>query len=315
MLIFLYGQDSFRSSRKLKGIIEQYQKVRPGGLNLIRLDFQDNNFEDFKESVETQPMFSLKKLIVLEHTFSNLDLGEKILNYLKTKERGLENNILVFFEAGETDLRHPLLSFLKKSAQVQEFKVQTNSSLTSWIKQEVTEMGGRITPAAVEKLVAQSGSDSWGLMNEMIKLVNFKGGQPIEGRDVDLLVGSKDRTEANIFKTIDAVAGGNKKVALSLLSRHLAQGGSPIYLLTMIVYQFRNLLIARDLLDKGKSLPDIIRVTGWKSFMAQKYYSLVQKFSRPRLKSIYAKILETDLKIKTGKINPRRGLELLVVEI
>lgn len=43
--------------------------------------------------------------------------------------------------------------------------------------------------------------------------------------------------------------------------------------------------------------------------------SLAQKFSIEDLKRIYAKILEIDSKIKTGKIDEKMAIETLILEI
>jgi len=315
MLIFLYGSDGLRLSRKLQDILARHQKVRPGGLNLIRLDFSRDGFDDFRESLETRPMFAAKKLIVLEQPFASRDLSAKLLNYLREDHSCLTENILVLVETGEIDARHPLLAFLKKNAQTQEFPALSGAALKTWVKREVVRLGGQIDPSAVEKLAVNFSQDSWALLNEIVKLVSFAQGRMIGESDVDQLAGTKAKIEANVFKTIDAIAAGDKKTALKLLSQHFAQGVSPVYLLTMIAYQFRNLLIARDLLDRGRSGLAIGRATGWQGFLAHKYSALVQRFTRSRLEGIYNQILETDFKIKTGKADPRRALELLVVEI
>jgi DNA polymerase-3 subunit delta len=97
------------------------------------------------------------------------------------------------------------------------------------------------------------------------------------------------------------------------MSQHFEEGGSPIYLLAMINYQFRNLLLVKDLLEKKNSLDIVLKLTQLNPFVARKCCSLSQKFTFSRLKTIYAQILETDFKIKTGKILPRQGLEMMII--
>ena len=310
MILFLYGQDSFRSRKKLKEIIEQYQKVRPGGLSLF---CTEDNFSSFKSQIENQSVFVEKKLVVIENVLANRDLSQKFLEYLKEKEKLLRDDILIFFEAKEFNSNNSLFTFLKKTAQTQEFKLLALPALRLWIRQEVKEQGTEIEDLAIDQLITFFNNDLWSLSNEIKKLASLKAGRKIEVSDIGLL--AKPKIETNIFKTIDAVAAGDNKKALKLINQHLEGGDSPIYLLTMVSYQFRNLLLIKDLLEKKNSLDVILKLTKLNPFVARKACFLSQKFTFKGLKVIYSQILDTDFKIKTGKISPRQGLELMISEI
>ncbi|OHA62817.1 MAG: DNA polymerase III subunit delta [Candidatus Wildermuthbacteria bacterium GWA2_46_15] len=310
MILFLYGQDSFRSRKKLKEIIEQHQKVRPGGLNLFYHDFLEDNFSDFRSQIENQSMFVEKKLVVIENVLDNQDLSQKFLEYLKEKEKLLRDDILIFFEVKEFNLNNSLFTFLKKIAQTQEFKPLALPALRLWIRQEAKEQGTEIEDPAIDQLIAFFNNDLWSLSSEIKKLASLKADRKIEISDIGLL--SRAKIETNIFKTIDAVASGDKKNALKLINQHLEEGDSPTYLLAMVNYQFRNLLLIKDLLEKKNSLDVILKLTRLNPFVARKGYFLSQKFTFKKLKIIYSQILDTDFKIKTGKISPRQGLELMI---
>jgi DNA polymerase III delta subunit len=309
MLFLLYGTDTLRSRRKLQEIIGEFEKrTRRGGIDLVRLDFAERpaeRFSEFQLGQETLPMFSQKKLIVLENVFSNPEFCQKILGVLK----GQEGNILIFFETKVVDEKNPLFSFLLKKAKVQEFKLLVAASLKTWIKKEITCLGGAVSPGAVERLAFFWGSDLWGLSNEVRRLVALRQRKAIEPQDI--VPSPYVSVETNIFKTIDELGAGRRKEAFSLVEQHLEKGDAPPYLLAMIAYQFRNLLVLKELSEKGKPLS----VLPFKSFQLNKYRLLAGKFSFSLLKRIYAKILTVDFRIKTGKIDSRRGLELLVHDI
>ena len=109
MILFLYGQDSFRSRRKLREIVEESkQKVRQSGLSLF---YTEDNFVDFRNQMETRSMFVEKKLGVIENILANQDLSQRFLEYLKGKEKLLRDDILIFFEAEEFNLQNPLFDF------------------------------------------------------------------------------------------------------------------------------------------------------------------------------------------------------------
>jgi len=69
MIIFLYGQDSYRINQKIKEIIKGYEAKNPSGLNLVKLDLAENRLEDFFESAKSSSLIPEKKLIILKNIF------------------------------------------------------------------------------------------------------------------------------------------------------------------------------------------------------------------------------------------------------
>lgn len=313
MMILLYGQDDFRSGLKLKEIVDQYRKVRHRGLNLSFIDFKENQFSDFKEKMETISIFTDKRFIVFSNLLGNQDLSKEVLGYLEKNSQKHKDDIFVFFEKDKFNIGNPLPSFLKKTAKIQEFKLLSGKPLSLWIEKEVERLGGEIDFPASKKMAEIFNGDPWTLANEIKKLVAFKNRKKIGIQDIEL--STELKVETNIFKTIDAIASLDRKAALKLLNQHLENGDSPIYLLGMIGYQFKNILIIKDLVQRNMSWPMILKTSGLNGFVVKKCYSLASRFSFSKLKSIYLELLTVDIKMKTGKISPRQGLELLVTRI
>lgn len=311
MIIFLYGQDTYRSRQKLNEIIEHYKKIHRSGLNFKYFDGEKLNFQDFKNEVQSVSMFSEKKLIILENIIKNKDFKEKFLANSK-KFLGSEN-IILFYETEEITEKDPLFKFLIKNAKSQEFKSLEGQRLKSWIKKEFSNYQTEITSEALEKLIEFVGNDLWQLSNEIKKLVNYKPKQRIEVKDIELLV--RPKFENDIFLTIDAIAGKNKKKALKLIHQHLEKGDSPLYLLSMINFQFRNLLIMKSGELGHELYANYIPIPGMHPYVIRKTKQQIKKFTLEELKKIYQKIFQIDLAIKTGKIDPQTALDMFVAEI
>jgi len=309
MIIFLYGKDTYRSKQKLQDIVESYQKIHKSGLNLKCFDGDDFNIDSLRDGIQQASMFEEKKLIVLRNVFGVKD-EEKLLDFLKSVRKS-EDIILVYEEKVKKD--NPLYRFLKKQAKCQEFSLLEDSKLKIWLKKELSKYNIEISQEALIRLVNSAGNDLWQQGNEIKKLVNFRKGGRIEVGDVDLLV--RPRIEADIFKTIDAMAQKNRKQALFLLHKHLEKGDNPLYLLSMISFQFRNLLIVKSLMEKNTPYYSIVKKSELHPFIVRKSYSQAGGFTFPELKKIYQRIFEVDLGIKTGRVNPEAGLDLLITEI
>ena len=311
MIYFIYGEDSYRSKRKLEEIISGYKKVHKSGLNLIYIDASREDFKDFYSNLQITPMFAEKKLIVLKDAFNNEKFQEDFLENIE-KLKNIKD-IIVIYEVGAPDKRTKFFKTLQKNSECQEFGFLDLALVKKWVTRELDNNSAKIASDALDLLVGFVGNDLWQMGNEINKLSSYKAGAIIKREDVETMV--KPNIENDIFKTIDALVSKNKKLALSLLHKHIDDGDPPLKLLAMIAYQFRTLLIIKDLQDKKQPYGAIAKKSGLHPFAVQKNYYLCNQFSIDQLKKIYHKIFKIDFDIKTGKIESEMALDLLIAEI
>lgn len=316
MIIFLYGKDLYRAKEKLDEIIGSYKKVHKSGLNLIWINAKEKDFRDFSDNFKIVSMFAEKKLVVLKNVFSakggpasgwEEDFSEEIKNLKNSKD------IIVVFEDSLPDQRNKLFKELKKEAKSQEFDSLSGVQLRNWIRKEAEKNKAKFNGSAEVALLSAVGNDLWKTANEIKKLADYKKGKIIEKEDVELMV--KPKIETDIFKTIEAVASKNKSQALLFLRKHLEAGDNPLQLLSMFAYQFRNLLIIKELSAQGGPVSGLQKKSGLRPFVVKKTYYLCSQFSLDELKKIYRKIFQIDLDIKTGRIEPELALELFITGI
>jgi DNA polymerase III subunit delta len=311
MIYFIYGEDSYRAKRKLEEIVLGYKEKHKSGLNLIYADADEKDFKDFYSNLKTNSMFAEKKLVVLKNVFNDAKFQEDFLENIKNLEE--IKDIIIVYEDSPADKRTKLFKALQKHAKCQEFEFLQPAMLRSWILEEFKRNKAQINPDALDLLVNFIGSDLFQMANEINKLSNYRAGGVVKKEDVELLV--RPNIENEIFKTIDAIASKDKKLALSLLSKHMENGDAPLYVLSMIAYQFRNLLIIKELQDMQKPYAVVVKKSGLHPFVAQKSYYMCNQFSADKLKKIYQKIFQIDSDIKTGKIEPELALDLFLAEI
>jgi len=311
MIYFLYGPDNFRSRKKLNEIIEEYKKVHKSGLNLIYIDAKDADYKGFYSNFKITSMFAEKKLIVLKNIFlakgGSAKFQEEFLENLKSIEE--LKDIIIIYEGDAVDARTKFFKELKKKVKCQEFDVLQPVMISKLIFSEFEAKGVKINADATALLLSFAGNNLWRLSNEINKISNYKKNGVVTKEDVELLV--RPNIENDIFKTIDALASKNKKEALTLLHKHLDNGDNSLYLLSMIAYQFRNLLAVKELIEKRRSLSG----SGLHPFVVKKISYLCGSFTLAQLKNIYQKIFEIDADIKTGKIDAELALDLLVSQI
>ena len=311
MIIFLYGQDSYRAQEKLSEIIAHYKEVRKSGLNLIDIDAGKTDFSKVYDVLKISSMFAETKLVTLKNVFSGKSFQEDFLKELKLLQS--LKDVIVVFENDVVDQRLKLFKLLLKECKSQEFALLDSKNLKIWAQKEFEKLKAKINNDALDALLSCTRNDLWRLFNEIKKLVDFKDGQVVRKEDVQMLV--KPNIETDIFKTIDALAQKDKKQALGLLHNHLENGDNSLYLLSMIAFQFRNLLMVKELSEKGLMYASIVKKSGLHPFVVKKSYFLCRQFSFEELKNIYRSIFKIDSDIKIGKIDAETALDLFVSKI
>ena len=70
MIIFIYGNDAYRVSQKIKEYIKIFQQKHGAGLGFQKFDLKEKSgFEEMKKFFEISSMFATKKLAVTDNFF------------------------------------------------------------------------------------------------------------------------------------------------------------------------------------------------------------------------------------------------------
>jgi DNA polymerase-3 subunit delta len=209
---------------------------------------------------------------------------------------------------------HPLVALVKKVGQVREFAPPRGRELSRWIAQQVQREECEITPAAADLLASTSGTDPAVLRQEIAKLATYVGPQGRIDERVVAELASAGRL-SDIFALVDAIGQRRRAQAMVELHRLLEAGQHPLYILTMVVRQFR-LLIQVKALPAGERQPDAVaRVLKMHPYVAEKVVVQSQPFRQEELEQIYHRLVQAEQEVKTGKRDGEVALELVVVEV
>ena len=220
-----------------------------------------------------------------------------------------DSTILVFTE-GSLSANNPMLRMLKPVSRVEELSAPSGEALARWVKSTVEAKGASISPTANRSITDLVGSDLWTLDQELEKLTLFCAGKEIQESDVSELV-SQVR-EASIFTAVDAMIEGQPGVALRLLHQLHQDGKEPLYIISMVERQLRLLALARDAMDRGVPQNELKGRLGTSSdFVVRKTAEQARRHPMSEIILRYNHLLEADLAIKLGKLEPELALELL----
>ena len=305
MIIFLYGPDTWRLSKKLAEIVEEYKKRISG--DFLVVDALEERGDRFFAALGQSSLFQGKKFIVVKNVIANKDFKENLLGRMGDVVKSSHN--IVFCQEGKVLKTDRLLSSLKKNAQVMEFALLAGEKLDAWIVAEFAAVGRKIERAKARLLAQRAGDDLWNLNNEIQKISHCAEPGEIAAGDVEKSGAAAG--DANIFATVEAIAQRDKRRALELVKEHIAKGDHPLYLLAMIAGQFRNLLLVKMCAEEGIPTARL----GMHPYVLSKSAAQSRRFKIEELKHIYGLICRADLDIKTGRIDAEAGLDLLLTQI
>ncbi len=328
MLHVFVGDDDFSIRQALEEIKKSIGDATALMTNTTVLDGKEVTVEQLRNACDTVPFLADKRLVIVEGLPDRFESGErsakKKSNRTDTTSGEFQKfadalkNLPPFTEAviigGAVKPANPLVRALALLTKTRYFPVLKEAPLRAWIEQRVKEAGGSIAPAAVAQLTKFVGNDLWTMSSEVDKLILYAGGRRIEDADVKEIVSYAQ--EANVFAMVDAILEGRTGFAQRLMQQLMREGMVPALLLVMLARQVRIILQVKEMRSSGRTRAEIQKKLGLTSdFLLRKAWEQADSYSMERLRELYHRLLETDLAIKTGKMEGDLAMDILIVEL
>lgn len=317
-IFFLYGNDEFAISRKLKEFESDFSDSSSADMNTARLDARTASENDFNNAVNAMPFLAKRRLVLLANPSSKYNNPAVRKKFFEFIEKMQDTTRLVMYESVDPRdaEKHWLVKWAEKNEkliQVRAFMLPRLKDMTGWIVNETRNQNGKIEPRAAEMLKDMVGVDTRQAGMEIAKLLAYVNwARPVTVQDVEAVC--IVTSQQSVFDFVDALANGNGKSAQHLLHR-LLENEDPFSLWGMVVRQFRLLMQAREILDGRGNKDDVARALGVHPFVAEKTTQQAARFSIEALESIYHQLLNIDEGVKTGRVSLDLALDTLVMEL
>jgi DNA polymerase-3 subunit delta len=317
-LYFLFGNDEFAISRKLKDFESDFNDPTSADMNTARLDARTVSENDLNNALNAMPFLAKRRLVLLANPsakYNNASARKKFLEFIG---KAPDTTRLVMYESIEPrDVdKHWLVKWAEKNnklIQTRAFMLPRLKDMTGWIINETKSQGGQIESRAAEMLKDMVGVDTRQAGMEIAKLLAYVNwARPVIGSDVEAVC--IVTSQQSVFDFVDALSNGDGKSAQHLLHR-LLETEDPFSLWGMVVRQFRLLIQAREILDGRGNKDDVARALGVHPFVAEKATQQAAHFSMESLEAIYHRLLKIDEGVKTSQITLDLALDTLVVEL
>ena len=328
MAIYLfYGEETYLLETRVKKIKKEYQQLILG-INFIQVD--DTNVEELIADLETPAFGFDKKLIIAKNTGifkkekkttksdskkkkvddTKLPLNEKIAKYIQGNLEELKNTVDLVFVEQEVD-KNALYQTIEKVGEVKEFALLKLPDLIANIKKITVAYKVNIDDATAKYLVECCGTSMQDLINELRKLIEYKGeNSNITKQDIDLLC--TKQIQAVIFDLTDNL--GKKEISKALeVYNGLISNKEPIQKILITLYNhFKKLYIIKIAEKYNEDVATAMNLKPNQLFLVSKYKTQARYFETQELREVLEALIDLDANYKIGLISLEIGLEAIL---
>lgn len=291
MIRYFYGENTYTA----RAAIDELAATLSA--KLAWLDREDLDQQSFSQRVGqgTTGLFGRQLLVVRDAS----RLPKAMQTDITRAAGGSGSEEVVIWDRQAPDKRAGLWRELQKNSR--GFSHVAEPELINWLLSRARQAGVTLEAAAAISLIRRLGVDQWRLSSELDKLILTAN--PVTAAQVETAI-TVGNAETQIFSLLDALAGGKSQEALGQLQNLLQAGEDELYILSMLAYQFRTLLLIKSGLAAD---------AGINPYVIRRQTANAKRFSLLQLQEMLTKILATDFSIKQGKIDPRTGVTMLIL--
>ncbi len=312
-VLFLVGEEDFRREEELDRRRKQIFGSRTPDLDYSVFYGSQSNAREILESARTLPFLSGRRLVVVREADELPEADRELLAAYCRKP--VKTSCLVL------DLRDPAgaaaFSSVFKSPGVEcvECRPPSAGEMSDWIVKRARQAGKKIAADAAAVILERCGRDLPAAAGAIENLALYAGERELITRqDAEALIPRS--AESETFDLLRQIENGRTVAALAVLQNLFREGKEESEILGLLGWQLRRLKRAKELLAAGASPEEMTRELNLKS---RSLLDLVLRQARsPRFSDPEGKLawlLETDAAIKSGRVKPQFGLELLTIRL
>jgi DNA polymerase-3 subunit delta len=322
VVYLFYGDDERAMLDEVAAFQTKLGDATTASMNTTQLEGSALTLDAVRSSALAAPFLATKRLVVTKtasKVFSSEGLRKQFIELLDTIPA--ETRLVLLEVLAQDDLKRWDKHWLNKWAStskdrvyIRQFLLPKGAMMAAWIRQKTKDLGGEIDPQAASDLAELVGSNKEAAQHEIEKLLAHAAFQrAITPRDVEkvsLIIGE----QGDFFALIDSLTSGQTAKSMEMLEDLLMER-EPIVLFFSLVSHFRLLLQAREIVDTGRGDVDIARELGIHPYRAEKLAAQARRFTMSALEAIYQRLVDLDLQIKTGEIEPELAIETFVANL
>lgn len=305
----LYGEEAYLK-KQYRDKLVQGVLAEGDSMNYQHVQGKDYAVAQLIDFAETMPFLAQRRVIVMENTGILKSGGEELAEYFKAP---CETTTWILVE-NDCDKRSRLYKAADKAGLCVEFGVQDANTLKRWLAGILKKEGKQIRESTLELFLEQAGSDMNIIRQELEKLLCYTmDKEVIEASDVE--AACIPRITGHIFDMVDAIGMRNGSKALALYNELQALREPPARILYLIGRQMNILLQIKELKALGTDQKTMAAKVGVPPFAMNKYVKQAGMYRSSQLKDALRRCIEADEAIKTGRLQDKLSVELLIFDL
>lgn len=294
MLYFIYGEDSYRSRKKIREIIANLTERDPTA-TMHRLDSENANEEKISDLISGQNLFGHKSVTVFDGVFES-----ELADFLsaRVKEMAEPRNVYIILEKKpDTKL---VKSISKYASKVSKLDKLSAVKTKEWLINEAAERGLKLSEQEIGFLSSNFAADLWAI-SQALELKSLGGGIDVR------------KFLYNPFGLADLFASKKKPEAFRHFHDNLNAGVAAEEMFWRLWWQARVLLAVLSCKEAGLNDFQIKKATGLHPFVVRKSLSALSNYSREELESIWENLFLLWRDSRSGKTELGGGIERLIL--
>lgn len=311
-IVLIHGEEKFYIEKYLD-LIKNYYHVQ----NFDKYDISD--FEHIYSSCETIPMFSDKRLILLENcdlTKTGISKNKSSINSLISYIKDIPEYSLIIITTSENVFKSKLFKEISNNGNVIEFNKLNRNQLKSYIIHYLSDkkISNRIVDIFIEYslyLIKNSDKTLVDVNNELEKFKNIEG-EEITEDDLNSLINQYDK---NIFDLTDSIASKNLSKTIYYLDIIIKDQTDVFKTFHMIIRLFRNLLYTKELMRLKFSQSQILKKLKISQYELKKIQQFVKNWRYNELRFAIHKLYSVETTLKSSPVDSKFYLENSIMQI
>jgi DNA polymerase-3 subunit delta len=309
MFTLYHGNNSFLSLREAKARFKQLKEEHPTFTSSL-INADQTEAEEIVSNYDTGDMFSDGKILFIKRILKNRS-KEELLSYIAERVNKEDSALFVILWEEQKVASNTKYYKMLNSTQY-SYDSLNKRDFISWATNELKEEGFKLDNRLINAISESANFDSERFCNILDKLKLLEN-QKISLADITEV--STDTYEHEIWALIDSINRNNKIESFNIIDRMFEQKVEPLYILSMIVRNLRQLIQIKYLLSTNLDKNSIGARLKIHPYPLTALIKNAEVSDFNRLSVIYKKLYDRDYEIKIGNIEPEIGLTLMLTLI
>lgn len=316
MIYVIYGSERMLMDQQLTKLKKQYH-CDEDKMNFSCYDVSETGMEAVYEDIVTPSFFSDHKMVVIKKAdFLTTKKMKKDNNDVDIFERCLKNSddhahLVIFNDEKNFDERKKIVKQLRKQAKFYDIGPLNYYKVSDTTRQAIKKRGATIDDDALELLLSRKGTNLLDVSHEVEKLCLYT--KHIDLKSVDTLVAKP--LDENVFDLTTAILNKDRRLMFQVYHDLMILNEEPIKLIVLIANSMRLIYQVKLLDRKGYTDQEIAKILKVNPYRLKYIRNEGKDYDLDELLSCLNELSILDIKIKTGKIDKQKGLELFMLRI